>query len=235
MIENLCGRVSLKSGDSLRRSNKVKFREYHEDRCHAVVKSKEDFCVSITVDKGGVFQAACSCPKLISFKQECQHVAAVLLEIEEHQKQGTIPPVPIEGEVSSNPDYALTDELLTAFKERKDRITEAQNYFETRTVLPAVFTFKPASKGDGGLLLALDLTVGPVKIGKPRAFLEQLNSGQSFQIAPGFLFDPESYCFTKRRMLSFSSLSRSYGMRGLRKILSFSSLLFHGICSCLSL
>ncbi|MGP1906535.1 DEAD/DEAH box helicase [Metabacillus sp. JX24] len=197
MIENLCGRVSLKSGDSLRRSNKVKFREYREDRCHAVVKSTEDFDVLVTVDSGGVFQAACSCPKLISFKQECQHIAAVLLEIEEHQKQGTVPQVQSEGEAAINPDYALTEELLTAFKERKDRKTGAQNYFETRTVQHAVFTCKPVSKEDGGILLALELTVGSVKVRKLRAFLEQLNNGQPFQLAPGFVFDPESHCFTK--------------------------------------
>lgn len=197
MIENLCGRVSLKSGDSLRRSNKVKFREYHEDRCHAVVKSTEDFDVLVTVDSGGVFQAVCSCPKLLSFKQECQHIAAVLLEIIEHQKQGTVPAVLSEGEAPFNPDYALTEELLTAFKERKDRKTGAQNYFETRTVQHAMFTCKPVSKDDGGILLALELTVGPVKVWKLRAFLEQLNSGQPFQLAPGFLFDPKSHCFTK--------------------------------------
>ncbi|MEM5016542.1 DEAD/DEAH box helicase [Metabacillus indicus] len=208
MIENLCGRVSLKSGDSLRRSNKVKFREYDEDRCHAVVKSTEDFSVSITVDTGGGLQAVCSCPKLLSFNQECQHIAAVLLEIMEHQKQGTVPPVLSEGEAPFNPDYALTEELLTAFKERKDRKTEAQNYFETRTVQPAVFSCKPVSKEDGGILLALELTVGAVKVGKPRAFLEKLNSGQSFQLAPGFLFDPESHCFTKETDAVFQQLVR---------------------------
>ncbi|MBS2971038.1 DEAD/DEAH box helicase [Metabacillus sp. KIGAM252] len=197
IIEKLCGRVSLKSGDSLRRSNKVKFQEYREDGCHAIVQSTEDFRVSVTVDPDGTFHADCSCPKLISFKQECQHIAAVLLTIDEHQTNGTIPEVKSDVEVTSVPDYALTEELLTAFKDRQHRKTGEQNYFENRTVLNAVFTCKPVQREDGELLLALELTVESVKVWKVNAFLENIISGEPFQLSSHFVFDPLSHCFTK--------------------------------------
>ena len=91
IIKDMCGAVSFKRGEAFHRANKVTFESYRPDGCEATVKGKEDFHVTIEVDAVGGFQTKCSCPTLASFPRDCQHIAAVLLSVYDHQRDGTIP------------------------------------------------------------------------------------------------------------------------------------------------
>ena len=59
--------------------------------CEATVTGTEEFYVTIKRDEKGSFHTTCSCPKLHSFQNDCQHIAAVLLSVYEHQRLGTSP------------------------------------------------------------------------------------------------------------------------------------------------
>jgi hypothetical protein len=78
-IEEMCGTVSFKRGDSFYRANKVTFEMYTPDRCDAIVARKENFRVTIEKDDNGGIRTACSYPTLASIKNDCQHDTAVLI------------------------------------------------------------------------------------------------------------------------------------------------------------
>jgi uncharacterized Zn finger protein len=92
-IKEMCGTVSFKRGDYFYQTNKVTFQQYLPDRCQAMVTGEEDFHVTIETGANHEILTECSCPKLASFTKDCQHIAAVLLAIHEHQQTGTIPMV----------------------------------------------------------------------------------------------------------------------------------------------
>ena len=91
MIKEMCGSVSFKRGEALYRANKVTVEQDLPDHCEATVTGLEDFQVTIEKDERGGFRTACSCPTLASYQKDCQHIAAVLLSIYEHQSKGTSP------------------------------------------------------------------------------------------------------------------------------------------------
>lgn len=132
IIKDMCGTVSFKRGDAFYRANKVTFESYHPDGCEATVKGIEDFHVSIEVDAAGGFHTKCSCPTLASFQRDCQHIAAVLLSVYEHQRQGTIPEGLNEPQSDASANMKLTDGLLTLFNNQPVRSSGHQLHFENR-------------------------------------------------------------------------------------------------------
>ncbi|MTH54719.1 helicase SNF [Bacillus mangrovi] len=203
-IEQLCGKVSVRSGDALRRSNKVKFIEYLEDSCRAEVHSTEVFEVSIQDGPGGSFQTACSCPKLVSFKQECQHVAAVLLSIHEYQKNGTFPDR--KRKPAEEPDYGYAAGLLTAFDDQPVLSTGEQHYFEKREVLQAAFTLKPVQIGTGDNRMALKMTVHGEAVERIGEFLKHIKQREAYPFS-SFLFDTGRFCFARETDAVFAALA----------------------------
>ncbi|MGD6816376.1 SNF2 helicase associated domain-containing protein [Metabacillus sp. 113a] len=195
IIEKQCGRVSVKSGESLKRSNKITFRDYREDGCDAVVHSTEDFQVSIKADLDGAFSASCSCPKLVSFKQECQHVAAVLLSILDYRSSGTVPSAAEDSVDVPNP--ALTDGLLTAFNKRSAQASGEQLYFERRTVLSAIFQCLPFRTENDELLVRMEMKVESISVPSIREFLSRFRDGAAIRLSDDLLYEPASHCFSR--------------------------------------
>ncbi|MGD7007271.1 SNF2 helicase associated domain-containing protein [Metabacillus sp. 84] len=195
IIEKQCGRVSVKSGESLKRSNKITFRDYREDGCDAVVHSTENFQVSIKADLDGAFSASCSCPKLVSFKQECQHVAAVLLSILDYRSSGTVPSAAEDSVDVPNP--ALTDGLLTAFNKRSAQASGEQLYFERRTVLSAIFQCLPFRTENDELLVRMEMKVESISVPSIREFLSRFRDGAAIRLSDDLLYEPASHCFSR--------------------------------------
>ncbi|MBS4177769.1 DEAD/DEAH box helicase [Lederbergia citrea] len=188
IIRELCGSVSFKKGDSFYRANKVTFEKYREDECTAIVKGGEDFRVSIACKGAGKFQTACSCPKLPSFTNDCQHIAAVLLALYDHQQKGTTPIV------SDKPD-ALTEGLLTLFNEQPARASGSQSYFENRQVLQPSFTCKRVAIGKGQNLLCLEMEVDTIPILNVREFLASVGEGRPYSLSATMTYDSNLHCF----------------------------------------
>ncbi|MFY4776148.1 SNF2 helicase associated domain-containing protein [Metabacillus sp. RGM 3146] len=195
IIEDRCGSVSYKRGDAIRRSNKVKFEEYRDDGCRAMVQSTEEFSVSINAIPEGGFQAECSCPKLVSFNRDCQHIAAVLLALKDYQSSKTIPE--LQYEIPSAPYDGLAEGLLRVFHSRPIQQAAELNYFEQRKVLNASFHLQPALAEKDAFLFQIKIKMHSIEIQNIRAFLEQVKGGHAIPLSSSFTYDPRLHCFPK--------------------------------------
>lgn len=187
----MCGTVSFKRGDYFYQTNKVMFQQFLPNRCQATVISDEDFQVSIETGPNDDLRTECSCPKLASFTMECQHIAAVLIAIYEHQQKGTIP------RVAQSTNQELTEGLLNLFSSQPVRSSGHQLHFEKRKVLDIEFTLKPVDIGKGINLFTIGITVESIKVQNIRDFLEQIRSGKTCTLSSSFTFDPSLHCFQK--------------------------------------
>jgi len=191
IIKEMCGITSFKRGSAFYHANKVVFDSYENHQYHAIVTGTEDFYVTIKHDEKGEIQAKCTCPKLASFDKDCQHIAAVLLAIYEHQRKGT---VPIETPSSNE---QLTEGLLGLFNDRQSRTSRHQTHFEDREVLDVVFICKPVKMEDGHHLIGIEVMIQHHKVENIHLFLEKLKQGRSIQPSPAFSFDHDKHCFQK--------------------------------------
>lgn len=206
LIKELCGTVSFKRGDSFYRSNKVSFKEYSSNRCVAIVEGTEPFQVTIEKEPNGSFHSKCSCPVLTSFQKDCQHIAAALLSIEEHQRQGTIPDVVKEHLVDSIKSKEMTDRILTIFNDHPKRPSGQQLHFENRKVLGVEFILKPVPIGQGRRLFGIEVKIGSTKVQNIRDFLEKVSNGSSYVLSLIFTYDPSLHCFEKDAAVVFQQL-----------------------------
>ncbi|MGS2778071.1 DEAD/DEAH box helicase [Robertmurraya sp. GLU-23] len=193
IIKDMCGAVSFKRGDSFYRADRVTFQSYHHQGCEATVTGAEDFNVRVEVDSHGDFQTLCSCPSLPSFKNDCQHIAAVLLAIYDYQKKGTVPFIPSE---HRNANQELTEGLLTLFAHQSKRSSGHQLHFENRQVVEIAFTCKIISIMDKEML-GVELTIQSILVQNIRDFLEQMKNGVPISLSDTFTYDPSVHCFQR--------------------------------------
>jgi SNF2 family DNA or RNA helicase len=197
-IREMCGAVSFKRGDSFYRAGKVTFDYYSSERCEAIVRGTEDFFVTVKVDESGKVHTTCSCPTLLSVKTDCQHIAAVLLALNEHQQRGTMPAVANVSPVdSTTTNLELTKGLLNLFTDEPRRTSVHQRHFENRTVLGAEFLCKPVEIGPGKELLGIEMRIDQVKVKTIRDFLVHIQEGKPINLADGVVFNPNQHCFQK--------------------------------------
>ncbi|SDN26238.1 DEAD/DEAH box helicase [Bacillus sp. OK048] len=194
-IKEMCGTVSFKRGDSFYRAGKVAFDFYSRNRCEATVRGAEDFYVTVIEEEDGSLFTKCSCPKLLSVKTECQHIAAVLLALNDHQQQGTTPIVANQVAIDSTTKQELTKGLLTIFTDQPKRSSGHQLHFENRQVLEATFLCKPVEIAKGTVLLGIEMEIDYVKVKNIRDFLVRVNEGHSSILADTFTFNPTQHCF----------------------------------------
>jgi SNF2 family DNA or RNA helicase len=192
MIQDMCGTVSFKRGDSFYRANKVHFQQYSPHICVATVSGNEDFEVTIETDSNNDLFTKCSCPKLASFQKDCQHIAAVLLSIHEHQRLGTVPNGIFSDKVTSP---TLTDGLLTLFNDKPKPSSGHQLHFENREILDAEFIFQPVQMENRQYLIGVEIKIGSLKVADIRTFLEQVKEGIPSFLAANFSYDPSRHCF----------------------------------------
>ncbi|MEH7275706.1 DEAD/DEAH box helicase [Neobacillus vireti] len=191
----MCGTVSFKRGDSFYRAGKVSFEYYSPSRCEATVMGSEDFYVTVNIEAGGTLRTSCSCPTLVSVKTECQHIAAVLLALYEHQQQGTSPVVAAGSQMDSAAKQELAKGLLNIFTNQPKRSSGHQLHFENRQVLGAAFLCKPVEIRKGIELLGIQMEIDHVKVNNIREFLVGIKEGHSSILADTFTFDPNQHCF----------------------------------------
>lgn len=182
-IKEMCGTVSFKRGDSLFRANKVTIENFSLDYCEATVRGNEDFFVTIEKDFAGGIRTKCSCPKLASIKNDCQHIAAVLLTIYEQH--------------TSEQNKGLTEGLLKLFNDRPKRASRHQLHFENRQIIDAEFTIIPVNVGNGSYMFGIEMKIGSTAVLYIRDFLEQVKKGNSAFCSTSFTYQPNLHCFSK--------------------------------------
>lgn len=196
-IKEMCGTVSFKRGDSFYRAGKVSFDYISNDRYEATVKGTEDFYVTINKEESGDLRTTCTCPTLLSVKNDCQHIAAVMLAINDHQQNGMVPSVRSGEQVDPSTSQALTKGLLTLFTDHPRRRSGHQLHFENRQVLGVNFLCKPVKSGVGQNLFGIEMEIEHVKVENIRDFLVQVKEGKQSVLSDTFTFNPNEHCFQK--------------------------------------
>ncbi|MCA1032242.1 DEAD/DEAH box helicase [Bacillus timonensis] len=195
IIKNMCGTVSFKRGDSFYRANKVTIEQYSQYECKAIVSAMEEFFVTIKSDDRGEILTECSCPKLASFRKDCQHIAAVLLAIYDQQNKGTTVIPSRSNPLGKTANQSLSKEFLEIFNHKSPRSSAHQLHFEDRQVIEAEFTCRPIQMGKGICMFAIEISVGKNKVEHIRDFLEKVKARKSSQLSTTFTYDPSIHCF----------------------------------------
>ena len=205
IIKEVCGTVSFKKGDSFYRSNKVSIQSYGSERCEATVSGMEDFIVAIEKSANGKFQSTCSCPKLVSFQKECQHIAAVLLAINDYQSLGTTPMNPNVGHAQLSTNQTLSEDVLSLFQNQPTK-SRKQLHFEKRLVLDAEFTCKAVKIGKGQHMLGIEVKIGQTFVSNIHDLLKKVHAGMPSLLSLSFTYDPKLHCFQHETATVFEQL-----------------------------
>jgi hypothetical protein len=189
LIQDMCGTVSFKRGDSFYRANKVEILHHTAESCVATVSGTDAFHVEINKLSNGTLKTSCNCPTLSSFQKDCQHIAAVLLAVlETNQNQGT-------DKVIMPTGNAATDGLLSLFDKKPVRASGHQSHFENREVMNVDFIFQPFLLEKDFYLFGVELKVGSMVVEDIRMFLEHINNGWSVPLTSSVSYDPSLHCF----------------------------------------
>ncbi len=192
LIKDMCGSASFKRGEAYYRANRVTITDDRTNQCTAIVKGAEDFQVTVEKDLSGRMQTSCSCPTLGDFSKSCQHVAAVLLAIQEIKLHRNHSSAVLSGHsIEEEP----SEGVLSLFHEGRGRKSRHQLHFEKRQVLNIRFSLVPYLFGKGQRLFGVELFIGQMKISPVRTFLQHVKLGTPCTLFPAFTFDPAEHCF----------------------------------------
>ena len=232
IIKQLCGELAYKKGSNYHRAKKVIYENYNAESSifEACVKGNNIAHVTIQNGQNGSLKAECTCPTLASFDKYCQHIAAVLLFIQDLQKQVNTSRKPLNGrsidmnlavsptEISAG-ERQLANELLNLFENKRLSLSGNKRFFETREILPVEFTCKPVSISNGQYMFGIQAKVGSTKlyaIDKLRDFLEKIERKESYIVTSDFTYNPELHSFQQetdeviRQLLSIHHNEKMY-------------------------
>lgn len=193
----MCGTVSFKRGDAFYHANKVTLKKYSPESCEATVIGIEDFHVTIKMDESEGFYTKCSCPTLESYQKDCHHIAAVLLAIYEHQRQGTSQIGQSKQQSDSAINQELEEGLLTLFNDQPIRSSGHQLHFEKRKVLDVEFTCIPVTMGEGHYMFGIEVRINTTKVKNIRQFLDHVKEGNPSFLSDLFSYNPSLHCFQR--------------------------------------
>ncbi|MCU5487045.1 DEAD/DEAH box helicase [Bacillus cereus] len=206
IIKEVCGETSYKRGEAYYKSNKVIINHYDENKeiCEATVKGNEDFQVTVEKAKKGDVVAKCSCPSLASFQTYCQHVAAVLIQINYNQQTGGM-------SSTSNRNDQLTSGMFQLFADKPLRPKSKQHRFDTREILDVEFICTPVATRSGGALLGIQLKLAKVYfINHIREFLSKVEKRESFHCSNKFTYTPDVHSFKQETDAIIQQLIKMY-------------------------
>ncbi|MEX0378812.1 SNF2 helicase associated domain-containing protein [Bacillus sp. S4] len=210
IIKEVCGETSYKRGEAYYKSNKVIINHYDENKeiCEATVKGNEDFHVTVEKAKKGDVVAKCSCPSLASFQTYCQHVAAVLIQINYNQQTGGMLPIS-SGNMSGNEQ--LTSGMFQLFAEQPLRPKSKQHRFDTREILDIEFNCTPVVTKNGGALLGVQLKIAKTYfVNHIREFLSKVEKREAFNCSNEFTYTPDVHSFKQETDAIIQQLIKMY-------------------------
>lgn len=223
VIKELCGRFSYERGEAYQSAGRVRFTANHPDRhfYEADVRGTSLYQVTVNVEDGDV-HAQCTCPSFESYDQYCKHIAAVLLEIHDHEHDGRPPVRSYESALfpenqqdqpgrmterytsreardnSPSVDKRLTNSVLNLFSDKPQPPPGMRPLFETREPLQAEFICRPFPYAYRKYMFGIEMKVGPKRtyvVQRIREFLHAVGRRQSYVFSKHFTYDPERHSF----------------------------------------
>jgi superfamily II DNA or RNA helicase len=212
IIKSLCGQISYQRGEAYYRAGKVNFTHYDPKTkiYKATLKGNSSFQVIVEIDRNGDVDAECTCPKLDSYQNYCQHIAAVLLNIHDIQQEGfsgengQIEPrfAVSKGRPSrdSAGDIQLTNGILGLFADKPLRPSSTRHLLDSRALLDVVFTCRAFPYGYRKFMFGIEIKVGAKRlltVEKIREFLDRIDRREACVLSKKFTYDPELHRFQK--------------------------------------
>ncbi|MBY0595283.1 DEAD/DEAH box helicase [Bacillus bingmayongensis] len=195
IITQLCGKTSYKKGEAYYRTSKVNITDYDAERniCGATVKGNEDFYVTIETADNGDIVGKCSCPSLASLASYCQHIAAVLLYINNFNRTGKT--LESSGSINSmSQDVQIANGMLDLFDDKPLRPKSKQHRFDTRKILDVEFICIPVVSKNGGTLFGIQVKLEKLyPVYKIREFLNKVEQREPFICSNDFTYTPDAY------------------------------------------
>ncbi|WP_144510449.1 DEAD/DEAH box helicase [Bacillus sp. FJAT-22090] len=185
-IKKICGVTAFKKGKAYHQAGKVNLHSFQPGNSviEANVKAGDDFHVIIKTNMDGKIDASCTCPPIEFIKTYCQHIAAVLLAIEEKQRI----------------DEHLADRMLDLFENRSLHPTGKQLHFDERQTLYVEFICRPIFQGDGEYAFGIQMEIGLHSL-KPilhiAKFLSAIERRENFEYARSMWYSPELFSFSR--------------------------------------
>lgn len=185
-IKKLCGVTAFKKGKAYFQADKVKLHSFPKDSSviDASVKAGDDFDVMVKASPGGKIVATCTCPQVSFVQTYCQHIAAVLLAIEEKQQV----------------EDHLADKMLDLFDGKSSTPTGKQLHFDKRETFQVGVTCRPVYQSEGDYAFGIQLSIGPqMQYSVPHIakFLSAIESREPFEYAQGLIYTPELFSFPR--------------------------------------
>lgn len=185
-IKQLCGVTAFKRGKTYYLAGKVNLHSFQADDpvIKATVKAGDDFDVTVKTGQNGKIVATCTCPPIVFVHTYCQHIAAVLLAIEEKQQV----------------ENHLTTRMLDLFEKRSMQPSGKQLHFDNRKTLHVEFTCRPVFQSDGEYAIGVQMRAGThalQPISQLAKFLDAVERREPFEYSRGLLYAPELYSFPR--------------------------------------
>ncbi|MBK3493810.1 SNF2 helicase associated domain-containing protein [Viridibacillus sp. YIM B01967] len=185
-VKKLCGVIAFKKGKAYYQAGKVNVQPFlqGDSIIKASVKAGADFDVTVKADPDGEIVAECSCPPIGSVQTYCQHIAAVMLAIEEVQQV-------------ENP---LATKMLGLFGNRSMQTSRKQVHFDSRQTLNVEITCLPILLSASEYVFGMQLKMGSkalYDIPNITKFLDEIERREPFEYAPGFIYAPERHSFLR--------------------------------------
>jgi len=195
----MCGVTAYRRGDVYLKAEQIVIKQYDSQVCEATVKG--DFHVTLEADDSGDVHAQCSCPTLASFTKHCQHIAAVMLYVQQHRHSlDSINAQTNEKDTISKVDLQLTNEMLGLFTRKSTKRKTVETPFDTRQPLDVEFIFKPYQIEDGKYLFGVEIKAGIKRrliVQNLREFLEKIEQRESYVFSSAFSYNPEEHYIPK--------------------------------------
>src|SRR5690606_18946281 len=140
-----------------------------------------------------------------SYRQSCQHTAAVLLCMLEMDRVDAGDPPPNrsrspedDSDRTDDQGQELADNLLALFENQPARPSRHRLLLEKRSLLRAAFTLYPVSYGNGKPLFGLEMRAGPGKtyaVMRIRELLDKIEQGAACAFSRYCTYEPDRHSF----------------------------------------
>ena len=197
-IKEMCGVTAYRRGEAYIKANQVVIEYYDSNVCEASVKG--DFHVILESNESGDVHAECSCPTLGTFTQHCQHIAAVMLYVQQHRLSLESTNSQTDEETISQVDLQLTNDILGLFSKKQLKPKIIETPFDSRQPLDVELSFKPFPIDDGKYLFGVEIKAGLKRkliVQNLREFLEKIERKERYFFSPSFSYDPEEHYIPK--------------------------------------
>ncbi|MGG0937967.1 DEAD/DEAH box helicase [Brevibacillus centrosporus] len=236
-IQSQCGNLSYEKGKAYHRTGKVTFTAYYPEKpsYEAIVKGNGVEKVTVAFEKDTI-EATCTCPSLDSYDLDCQHVAAVLLEILEMQLDGRTPVIEQSGDYRSGRtdtmepapysavEKQLTSQVLGLFTDTS--VKPSRMRFDVRQPLEVEFVCRVVPFGYQKYMFGIELRVGVKRryiVKKIKEFLERVEQGMPYEFSSHFTYEPSQHCFQKEDAAVLQQLNQIYRNEQLYRETSYRS------------